>query len=113
MKEKQEKPYIIAVDFDGTLCVNKWPEIGEPYRFLIESLIKAKEQGGKVILWTCRTGELLTAAVNWCQEQGLVFDAINENVPEMIEIFGSDSRKVYADAYLDDRAVNIRKELLG
>lgn len=21
---------IIAVDFDGTLCENKWPEIGEP-----------------------------------------------------------------------------------
>lgn len=22
------KPNIIAVDFDGTLCENKWPEIG-------------------------------------------------------------------------------------
>ena len=21
---------IIAVDFDGTLCENKWPEIGKP-----------------------------------------------------------------------------------
>ena len=26
---------IIAVDFDGTLCENKWPEIGEPNTNLI------------------------------------------------------------------------------
>ena len=30
---------IIAVDFDGTLCENKWPEIGEPNTELIGYLI--------------------------------------------------------------------------
>ena len=24
------RPKIIAVDFDGTLCENKWPETGPP-----------------------------------------------------------------------------------
>jgi hydroxymethylpyrimidine pyrophosphatase-like HAD family hydrolase len=29
---------IIAADFDGTLCENKWPEIGEPNKELIAYL---------------------------------------------------------------------------
>ena len=32
---------IIAVDFDGTMCENKWPEIGEPNLELIAYLKKA------------------------------------------------------------------------
>lgn len=38
------KPNIIAVDFDGTLCENKWPEIGMPNEELIEYL--KKKTGG-------------------------------------------------------------------
>lgn len=49
---------IIAVDFDGTLCENKWPEIGEPMFGTIAYLLKEKEQGAKLILWTCRVGEI-------------------------------------------------------
>lgn len=29
---------IIAVDFDGTLCENNWPEIGEPKKEVITYL---------------------------------------------------------------------------
>ena len=45
---------IIAVDFDGTLCYSNWPELGEPNRPLIEYLRSQKDQGNKLILWTCR-----------------------------------------------------------
>ena len=41
---------IIAVDFDGTLCENKWPEIGEPNKELIAYLKEQKEAGVKLIL---------------------------------------------------------------
>ena len=34
---------------------------------------------------------------------GLEFDAVNENLQMMIDKYGSDSRKVYADCYIDDR----------
>ena len=40
----------IAVDFDGTLCYSKWPDLGEPNRPLIDYLINWKEQGNKLIL---------------------------------------------------------------
>lgn len=66
---------IIAVDFDGTLCENKWPEIGKPHTDVIEYVKKRKNAGDKLILWTNRVEDKLDAAVQWCREQGIVFDA--------------------------------------
>ncbi len=94
---------IIAVDFDGTLCENKWPEIGEPNKELIDYLKEQKETGVKLILWTCRVGEILENAVKWSAEQGLIFDAVNENLPEVIAFMGGDTRKIFANEYIDDR----------
>lgn len=97
---------IYAVDFDGTLCESVFPEIGSPNTGLINHLIKRRKQGNKLILWTCRVGERLQEAVSWCKERGLEFDAVNTNLPEMIEHWGNDTRKVFADVYIDDKAVN-------
>ena len=95
---------IIAVDFDGTLCKDRWPGIGKPNTELFAALILAKKElQAKVILWTCRRGDLLSEAVAFCKEYGLKFDAINENLPEVIEWMHGDSRKIYADLYIDDR----------
>ncbi|OYO76087.1 hypothetical protein C8E03_108132 [Lachnotalea glycerini] len=94
---------VIAVDFDGTLCVSEWPEIGEPNKDLIRHLKFRKLQGDKLILWTCRCEERLTEAVEWCKEQGLEFDAVNENLPELIALFGGNPRKICADIYIDDK----------
>ena len=94
---------IIACDFDGTLCENAWPEIGEVKEDVVWYMKKHQAEGDKIILWTCRTGELLDAAVKWCEDQGLIFDAINENLPEIIETMGGDTRKIYADEYVDDK----------
>lgn len=96
---------IIAVDFDGTLCENNWPEIGEPNEKLIEYLRNVRDNGAgaKLILWTCRTGELLQNAIDWCAERLLYFDAVNENLPEVLEWMGGDSRKIFANVYIDDK----------
>lgn len=109
-----ERDYkIIAVDFDGTLCIEEYPAIGAPNIPLIEAL-KALRATGKcrLILWTCRVGKPLQEAVEWCKAHGLEFDTVNENLPEMIELWGNDNRKVFADRYIDDKAVNIKMEEL-
>ena len=72
-------PTTYAVDFDGTLCENAYPEIGAPNLPLIDKLISRRHLGAKVILWTCREGELLTRAVEFCRCYGLEFDAVNDN----------------------------------
>ncbi len=103
MMERNYK--IIAVDFDGTLCFSSWPELGEPNIRLIEYLRSWRESGNKVILWTCRAGESLETAIAWCREQGLDFDAINDNLPETVAYYGNNSRKITCDYYVDDRAI--------
>ena len=96
---------IIAVDFDGTLCSNAWPYIGRPNEPVIEYVKQQKATGAELILWTNRSGERLDDAVIWCREHGIEFDAVNANLPRMIAAFGNDSRKVYADEYLDDKMI--------
>jgi hypothetical protein len=105
--DEYRKYTIYAVDFDGTLCVNKFPNIGVPNTALIRHLIKRRSNGNKIILWTCRTNQKLAEAVEWCKTQGLEFDAVNENLPEILESWGGvDNRKVFADVYIDDKAKN-------
>lgn len=97
---------IIAVDFDGTLCENNYPQIGEPNKELIGKLVHSRTNGNKIILWTCREEELLEDALNWCKEQGLEFDAINDNIDEIKQMYKHNSRKITADIYVDDKSVN-------
>lgn len=102
--ENQQRAKIIAVDFDGTLCENKWPEIGEPNLKLIRYLREEKSKGSRLILWTCRHGVEVDQALEWCYWLGLEFDAVNQNLPEIIEAFGEDTRKIFANEYIDDKA---------
>ena len=99
------KPVIYSVDFDGTLCVECWPGIGEPNLELIEHLKAKKEKGAKLILNTCREGKELEEAVQWCAYHGLYFDAVNENLPELTEQWGY-TRKIFANVYIDDDNVD-------
>lgn len=103
LEECAREPKVIAVDFDGTLCEDNWPGIGAPKTDMIEYLKERKMRGDKLILWTCRSGDLLDDAVDWCLDQGLMFDAVNDNLPELVERYGSNSRKIFADEYIDDR----------
>ena len=98
-----EECKIIAVDFDGTLCLDCYPKIGAPNLRLIYILKELRKKGTKLILWTCRCGEPLAEALKWCSYYGLSFDAVNENLPQILEKYGSDSRKIFADIYIDDR----------
>lgn len=94
---------VIAVDFDGTLCEDKFPEIGAEIPLRVLTVKYMQQIGIKTILWTCRNGKPLEEAVEWCKQHGLEFDAINENLPEVKEKWGGDTRKVWCDYYIDDK----------
>ena len=101
--------YIFAVDFDKTLILdNKWPDVdGRPNKPLINYLLmERRKRDTKIILNTCRCGQALADAVEFCRANDLEFDTVNENLPEIIEAYGEDSRKISADKYIDDNAVN-------
>ena len=102
-RNMEDKKIIYAVDFDGTLCENKWPEIGEPNMPLIEFLVSEQEKGNVVILWTMREGKALYEAVRWLvKECDFVPDIVNDNTDEMKKFYGNNPRKVFANYYIDD-----------
>lgn len=105
-------PFVIAVDYDGTLFDKSYPEIGDPITEVINKVKQFIDNGAEVVLWTCRDGENLKQAVDRCSDQGIKFTAINDNSPsdkkyqEMRakdgQTFGK--RKIFADLYVDDHA---------
>lgn len=103
---------VIAVDFDGTLCTDKYPETGEPNLQLIEALKTAQHlRGDYIILWTCRRGKMLQEAVDFCSGYGLKFDGINDRPRASPDgyafLYSSNNyQKVFADIYIDDRALS-------
>lgn len=97
-------PKILAVDFDGTLVQDQYPMIGKIRKPVWDAVIKAQKEGWKIILWSCRNGSDLKNAVEFCSDNGLHFDAINENLDEVKIMYGGDTRKVFADMYIDDRS---------
>lgn len=107
------RKYIIAVDFDGTLFTYEYPYVGKPIWKIINLCKNAQRQGAIIILWTCRVGEDLQEAIEACRDVGLEFDYVNENAKEQLALFGGqDTRKIYADVYIDDKAVNAIKDFL-
>ena len=96
----------IAVDFDGTIVENRYPEIGKERDFATDTLKILINERHRLILWTCREGRLLEEALVWCRKRGLEFYAVNRNYPEeTIDNNPAYSRKLKADLFIDDRNI--------
>lgn len=99
---------VIAVDFDGTCVTERFPLIGLEIPYCVETLKKLQENGHKIILWTVRgmygtsqtTEHPQLDAVKWFEDRGIKLDGINFNPFQ----FANDSRKIYYDILIDDRA---------
>ena len=70
---------IIAVDFDGTIVENRYPDIGDERPFATDTLKMLIKDKHQLILWSCREDKLLDDAVAWCRERGVEFWAINKD----------------------------------
>lgn len=92
---------IIAVDFDGTVVEHAYPKVGYENPGATEWLRRYEHAGARLILLTMRSGEHLEEAKHWFLARQLRLWAVNEN-PEQTE--WADSRKVYANVYIDDAA---------
>lgn len=107
--EQSEERRKIAVDFDGTIVENEYPQIGREKPFALRTLRALQEHGFTLILWTCRAGSELEAAVEFCRKGGVEFYAVNENFEgELYQ--GPCPRKIDADIYIDDRNLGGMKQ---
>ena len=96
---------IYAIDFDGTIVKNAYPEIGKFRTEACAFIRKIQARGDKWILWTTREDEKLGEAVATLCAVGLYPDAINDNLPEVKAQWpdNPNPRKIFADVYIDDR----------
>lgn len=104
----QTLPKAIAIDFDGCLCANAYPDIGAPNWEIIVAAAAEQIAGAGLILWTCREGELLENALEACTRWGLHFDAVNDSLPSWKKFYGNETRKVGATEYWDDKAYRVQ-----
>lgn len=103
---------IYAVDFDGTIVEDRFPQIGKLIPFALESLRKLQSQGHTIILWTCRHEKDLEDALKFLKENNFIPDVVNDHSAQMLKLFpGPKPKKIYADIYIDDHDVYFYKNL--
>jgi hypothetical protein len=99
------KSLVLAVDFDGTVVEDRYPEIGKPLPFAIDTLKRLHADGHRIVLWTFRHGRPLRNAVEFLESQGVQLYAVNQSFPEESEQLDGYSRKIHADWFIDDRNI--------
>lgn len=97
---------IIAIDFDGTIVENNYPDIGAPRLPVINAIKTLQSQGHEFILWTCRAGEQLDQAIQFLEQQGLHFTKVNQDSDYHLNMFEGRPRKIGADFYVDDKSLS-------
>lgn len=100
------KSLIIAVDFDGTIVEDKYPGVGKPKPFALETLKMLQKDGHRLILWTYRHGSKLQDAVKFMEDNDIPPYAVNRSYPEEASHPSDVSRKIHADLFIDDRNFN-------
>ena len=106
------KKGVLLIDFDGTVVEHKFPKIGKPLPKAFEVLKKLREDGWKLILWTCRENvgylinkQYLNDAIKYCKEEhDFEFDAVNETLLDFDFRSSYDclKRKPHAQFQIDD-----------
>lgn len=96
---------IIAIDFDGTIVEDCFPKIGNLKPGAKDAINDMNEAGHTIIIWTCRSGINLLNAIEFLAKEGIGYHHINQSCPENVKLYGCDTRKVYADIYVDDKGL--------
>ncbi len=87
---------VVAFDFDNT--VFDYHNKGWSFDKMVNLLQQLKQIGCYLIIFTANEDEVFVRT--YCQENNIPFDGINENPP----FYKSESRKIYYNILLDDRA---------
>lgn len=105
---KEKKPLIIAVDFDDTIVhtdKETFSIIGT--RDNAVDVLKKwhQQQNIYIIIWTCRTNKTQYEAEAFLKANGITYDKVNDQsvYSKMEWPDACDSRKAYADIYIDDK----------
>ncbi|MFS0905841.1 hypothetical protein AB3N02_22720 [Priestia aryabhattai] len=102
------KDKTIAIDWDGTFVDDgHYPEFGEPKPHAVRVTKRILEEGGRILIWTCRGGlDQVTGISKVLWKNGIEDFIVNEHYPDITGQFEHSSQKVFADVYIDDRGIH-------
>lgn len=94
---KSPNDKLIAVDLDGTLCEGEfwWEEECKPIQERIEYINSLYKKGAHIIIYTARDPRYFSLTQNWLTSHWVMHHGV------------SMMRKIWADLYIDDKALNI------
>lgn len=95
----------LAIDFDGTIVEESWPDIGAIKPGAKEVINQLVEDGHYIIIWTMRHGKYRYEAEHFLWMNQISFHKINENHPASFIEYETDTRKVGADIFIDDKNI--------
>ena len=94
---------ILSIDFDGTICTHTYPECGTLIDGAKEVINKLYDEGFGIIIWTCRMDKPAESAKQFLLDNGVKYHKFNEHMDYLIEHYGNNTRKIFADIYIDDK----------
>lgn len=99
------KKFILAIDFDGTIATESFPEVGTLIEDADVIIRKLYDEGHDIIINTCRTGKYEGLAEYFLRDHEIPFHFINSNLPRVLDQYKQDCRKISADFYIDNRNI--------
>lgn len=100
---------IIAIDFDGTIVEQSYPEMGKIKKNAKSIINRLYDEGNTIIIWTVRSNanNALDSMIRFLEEKQIKYHKINENADSILNdsSWTDFSPKIYADIYIDDRGI--------
>lgn len=103
----------VCVDFDGTICEHRYPDVGQLMPGVREALLRFRDLGFRIIISSCRTCHWNYEVFGGNPEDSVMMrqpvrdmcDFLLQHDIPFDEIDFGDKGKVMADFYIDDKAV--------
>jgi hypothetical protein len=99
----------VAVDFDNTIVIDAFPDVGPPVPRALEFLNEFVKAGANIVLWTIRCDSRATSntnslapAVNYLLNNNIAVSAVNRRPGQY---HWSRSPKCHASIYIDDKNI--------
>jgi hypothetical protein len=103
---------LIAIDFDGTIVEEAFPELGALKPHAKRVIQRIRREGGRIAIWTARNKRFDEAIQTFLNENDIPFDVYNDHFPENKEKYNwtaeLGSPKIFAEIYIDDRGYGVK-----
>lgn len=110
------RQFYVAIDFDGAIVEDKYPEIGPLKEDVVYSINLLKDLGCFVIVTSCRTNAKINSSItNRVAQKQIMENFLRDNNIPFDYVDDGTEGKVVADVYIDDRGIEFEdnwKELV-